>query len=471
VNEYIFVRSSLFPTKCLFQTQACKFQMFAQLQRFCAFRKPITQQNTLTQAKQKQWTQFRKLHLHEYQSQALMKPYGINIPAGSVALTADEAERIAEALHSPDLIVKAQVLAGGRGLGVFDNGFKSGVHPCHNAQQVREIADKMLGHRLFTKQTGPQGKPVNKVLVAKRYFLRRETYLAILLDRVACGPVLVGSAQGGVDIEKIAAESPDAIIKEPFDLTIGPKPEQTARMARSLGFPDILVPQVQKQISALHKFFVDKDATLVEINPFAETSAGEIVSVDCKINFDDNAAFRQKDAFSLEDLSQKDPREVQAAKFDLNYIGLDGNIGCLVNGAGLAMSTLDLIKFHGGSPANFLDIGGGASKQQVTEAIKILSQDPRVKVILINIFGGIMRCDIIALGLIAAVKELSLKIPLIVRLQGTSVIEAKQLMADSGLRIISVDDLDEAAQKACNATKILQIAEDAHLSISFELPL
>jgi len=309
------------------------------------------------------------------------------------------------------------------------------------------------------------------VLVAKRHFLRREAYLAILLDRQYGGPVMVGSAEGGVEIEKVAAENPQTIIKEGIDIDVGPRPEQTAKIAEQLGFGGPAVSLVQQQITNLFKFFVEKDATMVEVNPFAETSEGEVLCVDAKVAFDSNALFRQKDIAEMQDFSQQDPRETEAQKHDLNYIGLDGEIGCLVNGAGLAMATMDIIKHYGGNPANFLDVGGGATKQQVTEAIKILSHDPKVKVILINIFGGIMRCDVIALGLIAAVQSLSLKIPLIVRLQGTNVAEAKRLMADSGLRILSADDLDEAAQKAVKAAEIIKIAEQAKLDISFELPL
>jgi len=329
----------------------------------------------------------------------------------------------------------------------------------------------MLGHKLVTKQTGAEGRPVHKVLVAKRHFLRRETYFAILLDRQYGGPVMVGSSQGGMDIEKVAHENPDAIIKEGIDIFKGIQPEQTARMAKALGFGEEQIPEVQRQMALLYKLFVEKDALLLEINPFVETSTGEVMCMDAKINFDPNASFRQKDVFELEDMSQKDPREVEAAKADLNYIGLDGNIGCLVNGAGLAMATMDIIKLNGGNPANFLDVGGGATKQQVQEAIKILSNDPKVRVILVNIFGGIMRCDVIALGLIAAAKELALKIPLVVRLQGTNVALAKQIMNESGLRIIAADDLDVAAQKAVNASKILEIAQEGNLSVSFELPI
>lgn len=430
-----------------------------------------TRQTTSTFSKSLKHQNLRHLHLHEYQSQSLLKQYGICVPAGSVAINPDEAARIAEALATPDLVVKAQILAGGRGLGTFNNGFKGGVQLCHNPSEVRLFSEKMLGHKLITKQTGPEGKPVNSVLVCKRHFLRRETYLAIMLDRTAQGPIIIYSPQGGMDIEKVAAEFPNSIFKEPVDFSKGLKPEQTQRIAQNLGFPSDLFPQVQSQINSLYKFFLEKDATMVEINPFAETSTGEVMILDTKINFDDNAKFRQEDLFSLEDKSQMDPREVEASQYDLNYIGLDGSIGCLVNGAGLAMATLDVIKMNGANPANFLDIGGGASQQQVSAAIRIIAHDPKVKVILVNIFGGIMKCDIIALGLIAAVKELSLKIPLVVRLQGTNVKTAKQLMSESGLRLLSADDLEEAAQKAVRVSQIMDLADSGHINVSFELPL
>jgi succinyl-CoA synthetase beta subunit len=329
----------------------------------------------------------------------------------------------------------------------------------------------MLGHKLFTKQTGPDGKVVNKVLVAKRHFVRREAYFAILLDRSFGGPVMVGSSEGGVDIEKVAEENPGAIVKCGVDLDKGPSDEQSQKIATALGFKGDQVLKAQKQISNLYKFFREKDCTMLEINPMVETSDGQVMCMDAKINFDDNSEFRQRDIFELEDVLQKDSREVEAKKWDLNYIALDGSIGCLVNGAGLAMATMDIIKLHGGNPANFLDVGGGASKQQVTAAIRILNSDPKVKVILVNIFGGIMKCDIIALGLIAAATELGLRTPLIVRLQGTNVNEAKKLLADSGLRIMTADDLDDAAQKAVNANRILTLAEQSGLDVKFELPL
>lgn len=415
--------------------------------------------------------QMRLLSIHEYQSQKIMRDYGISVPQGSVASSPDEAFNVATALATPDLVVKAQVLAGGRGLGHFDNGFKGGVHKVSSPEEARDIAAKMLGHRLFTKQTGPEGKPVNKVLIAKRHYVRREGYFAILLDRAYGGPVMVGSKEGGVDIEKVAEESPNAIVKIPVNLDKGPSTDQTKKMAEAMGFSGAQVPQAQQQIGGLFKLFREKDCTMVEVNPLVETNEGTVMCMDAKLNFDDNAEFRQKEVFALEDPSQKDSREVEAKKADLNYIALDGNIGCLVNGAGLAMSTMDIIKLYGGEPANFLDVGGGASKEQITAAIRILSNDPKVKVILINIFGGILRCDILALGLIAAASELSLSIPLIVRLQGTNVDKAKDIISKSGLRIVTADDLDEAAQKAVNAYKILTLAKDAGLGVKFELPL
>lgn len=415
--------------------------------------------------------QIRQLNIHEYQSQALMKKYGIKVPSGSVAATPDEAEKIAEALNTNDLIVKAQILAGGRGLGTFEGGLKGGVQLCHNPKEMKSFAEKMIGKKLMTKQTGAEGRTVSKILVAKRHFLRRESYFAILLDRESKGPVMIASSQGGVDIEKVAAENPQAIVKEKIDVTKGPQDQQTRNLAKALGYDEKLIPDLQATMNNLYKLFMEKDALMVEVNPLAETSENEVMCIDAKINFDDNSMFRQKDIAAMEDASQKDPREVEAAKADLNYIGLDGTIGCLVNGAGLAMATMDMIQLYGGSPANFLDVGGGATQQQVTSAIKILTNDPKVKVILINIFGGIMRCDVIALGVIQAVKELSLKIPLVVRLQGTNMTEAKRVLSDSGLRILTADDLDDAAQKSVKAAQIIHLAETANLNIKFELPL
>eukprot|EP01133_Synstelium_polycarpum_P017182 gene17182-20470_t len=389
--------------------------------------------------------QKRFLNIHEFQAQKLMKTYGIDCPKGNVASTADEAEKIAEVLceAGQDLVLKAQILAGGRGKGIFTSGLKGGVHICNSSAEIKSYAKQMLGHTLVTKQTGPEGKVVNQVYIAERHYLRREMYFAILMDRKTGGPLMIGSPQGGMDIETVARESPDAIFVEAIDITKGVQPEQTLRLAQKLGISPKNIPKAQDQMTKLYNFFIKSDCTLVEINPLAETAQGEVMCMDAKLNFDDNSLFRQKDIFQLRDQSQEDPREVKASEHDLNYIGLDGSIGCLVNGAGLAMATMDIIKHYGGAPANFLDVGGGATQKQVTEAIKLISSDPKVKSILVNIFGGIMKCDVIALGIIAAVKELSIKTPLVVRLQGTNVEHAKKIMEESGLRLIAADDLDE----------------------------
>eukprot|EP01110_Echinostelium_bisporum_P004949 TRINITY_DN2221_c0_g1_i1.p1 TRINITY_DN2221_c0_g1~~TRINITY_DN2221_c0_g1_i1.p1 ORF type:complete len:445 (-),score=129.82 TRINITY_DN2221_c0_g1_i1:83-1417(-) len=415
--------------------------------------------------------QKRNLNIHEYQAQKLMKQFGINCPNGNVAETPQEAEKIAEVLNTTDMVVKAQVLAGGRGKGFFDNGFKGGVHVTSNTKDLRDYAEKMLGHTLYTKQTGPKGKPVNKVYVCERYYLRRELYFAILMDRKSGGPIIVVSTQGGMDIEAVAKDTPDQIFTEAVDIKVGPSDAQLQNLANKLGFAKDKQQEAISQMRKLYDFFIKHDCTLLEINPLAETSNGAVMAMDAKLNFDDNAYFRQKDIFQLRDRAQEDQREVRASEYDLNYIGLDGNIGCLVNGAGLAMATLDIIKLNGGNPANFLDVGGGASQKQVTEAIKIISSDPNVKSILINIFGGIMKCDVIALGLIAAVKETGIKIPLVVRLQGTNVEAARKIMDESGLRLISADDLDEAASKAVRIANIVELAQQADLDVSFQLPI
>jgi succinyl-CoA synthetase beta subunit len=413
----------------------------------------------------------RNLNIHEYQSQKLLKQFGVNCPNGSVAETPAEVEKIAEVLKTPDVVIKAQVLAGGRGKGFFDNGFKGGVHVCSSRKELVEYAEKMIGHRLFTKQTGPAGKPVNKVFVCERYYLRREMYFAITMDRKMGGPTMIVSSQGGMDIETVAKERPEAIFVQAVDIKTGPTPEQTRKAAEAMGFSSSKIQEAQEQMKKLYDFFIKHDCSLLEINPIAETSEGVVMSMDAKLNFDDNASFRQKEIFDLRDKTQEDPREVKAAEYDLNYIGLTGTIGCLVNGAGLAMATLDIITQNGGSPANFLDVGGGATQKQVSEAIKIISSDPAVKAILVNIFGGIMKCDVIALGLIAAIRENNIKIPLIVRLQGTNVEAARKLMDESGLRLIAATDLDEAAKKAVRIVDIVKLAEQADLDISFQLPL
>ncbi|KAI9188954.1 succinate--CoA ligase beta chain [Blastocladiella emersonii ATCC 22665] len=411
--------------------------------------------------------QKRNLSVHEYISADVLRQHGVKVPRGGVAHTAEEAAEVARQLATDDLVIKAQVLAGGRGKGHFTSGLQGGVKVCYEAAEIPAYAKQMLGSTLITKQTGAAGKPCNTVYVVERLYPRREYYFAILMDRKYQGPVLVGSNQGGVDIETVAAATPDAIKTMPIDIQTGLSREQARQFARDMGFPTKAVDDAAETFIKLYDVFISKDATMVEINPLAEVSTGEVVCMDAKVSFDDNADFRQADVFQLRDTTQEDPREVKAAEAKLNYIGLDGNIGCLVNGAGLAMATMDIIKLNGGDPANFLDVGGSATTQQVTDAFKIISSDPRVSAILVNIFGGIMRCDVIAQGVIEACQTLDLSIPLIVRLQGTKVDEAKKLIRESGLKIVSEDDLDEAAKKAVALSKITQIAREADVNVTF----
>lgn len=360
-------------------------------------------------------------------------------------------EKASKHLNANELVIKAQILAGGRGKGTFDNGFKGGVHLCNTPKEAGELVGKMIGHKLITNQTPKSGVLVNNVMIAEAIDIQRETYLSILMDREHFGPVIVGSQRGGTDIEEVAHENPEAIFKEAIDITKGPSQEQLIKIAKQLGFKDNLVQDAAEQIGNLYKLFYELDCTQVEVNPFAETKQGLIYAADAKMNFDDNAAFRQKEVFAMHDPTEDDPREVEAAKHNLNYIGMEGNIACMVNGAGLAMATMDIIKQHNGNPANFLDVGGGANEDQVREAFKILQADPQVKAILVNIFGGIMKCDIIAKGVIAAAKAVQLKVPLVVRLAGTNVEIGQQLLRESGLPIIIADNLDDAASKAVAA--------------------
>jgi len=345
--------------------------------------------------------------------------------------------------------MKAQVLSGGRGLGTFENGFKGGVHIISSPQQAKEYATQMLGQNLKTKQV-PNGILCNKVFLMEKVSVQKEMYLSILMDRASGGPVMVGSPKGGTSIEDVAHAHPELIFKEKIDIVQGLTQDIASNMATNLGF----IPHTTRHEKAitlmkhLYTMFRSCDCTQVEINPLAETSTGDVVVCDAKVNFDDNAAFRQKDIHAKRDTTQEDPREVEAAKWDLNYIGLFGNIGCMVNGAGLAMSTMDIIQLKGGSPANFLDVGGGANEEQVTKAFEILNADPRVKAILVNIFGGIMKCDIIAAGIINAAKNVGLKKPLVVRLEGTNVAKGQDMIAKSGIPVTLASDLDDAAQKA-----------------------
>ncbi len=393
------------------------------------------------------------MNIHEYQAKDLFVKYGVPTPAGTVASTKEEAAAAATALGGQGLVVKAQVHAGGRGKGTFKNGFKGGVHLAETAEQAADFAEKMLGQVLVTHQTGPEGKLVSKVLIAKGIDIKKEYYLAILMDRATERPIIVISSEGGMNIEEVAEHTPDKIINEPVDPALGLQSYQCKKLAKAVGLGSDKLRAFEKVLTSLYKLFMACDCSMVEINPLVETPAGEILALDAKFNFDDNALYRHPEISAMRDVTEEDPREVEASKYELNYIGLDGNIACMVNGAGLAMATMDIIKHCGGDPANFLDVGGGAKEDQVREAFRILCADPKVEAILVNIFGGIMKCDIIAQGIINAAKTIELRVPLIVRLEGTNVALGRQLLQDSGLPIITATDLADAAAKAVQAAK------------------
>jgi succinyl-CoA synthetase beta subunit len=393
------------------------------------------------------------MNIHEYQARELFNKFGVTTPPGNVARTPEEAELVAKSLGEKKCVIKAQIHAGGRGKGTFTSGFKGGVHLADNPEKVREYATQMLGKTLVTHQTGAEGRVVNQVLVAEATDIARELYFAVLIDRATSAPVVVASTEGGVDIESVAEKTPDKIIREPVDPLLGFQPYQARKLAGQLGFKPGQINAAAKLFMGIYKTFVASDCSLVEVNPLVVTKSGAVLALDAKFNFDDNALFRHSDIMAMRDVAEEDPREVEASKFNLNYIGLDGNIACLVNGAGLAMATMDIIQHYGGSPANFLDVGGGASEEQVTEAFKILIADKNVKAILVNIFGGIMKCDVIGQGIINAAKAVSLNIPLVVRLEGTNVEQGKKLLKDSGLALIAADDLADAAQKVVEAAK------------------
>jgi len=411
--------------------------------------------------------QQRQLSVHEHVSMSLLKEAGVPTPKFGLAKTAAEAKKIAEDIAGNDLVVKAQVLAGGRGKGHFANYPKGGVQLVYSPEEVEESAKGMIGDFLITKQTGAEGRICNSVMVTERKYTRKEFYIAFMNERSMNGPCCIASSEGGVNIEEVAASNPDAIVKFPIDCVEGLSQAGAEEIATKIGVQPEKVPEVSQILLNLYKLFQDKDASMVEINPFAEDNTGSFVCLDAKLKFDDNADFRQKGVFDQRDWSQEDAREVEAANYNLNYIALDGDIGCMVNGAGLAMATMDIIKLHGGSPANFLDVGGGATADQVKEAFKIITGDPKVNALLVNIFGGIMRCDVIAEGIIAAARELNLSTPIVVRLQGTNVDEAKVLIATSGMKILPVSDLDEAARLAVKLSKIVEIARDAHVLVNF----
>ncbi|KAH9422718.1 succinyl-coenzyme A synthetase beta subunit, ADP-forming [Dermatophagoides pteronyssinus] len=413
----------------------------------------------------------RFLNVHEYVAMEILQNGGVKVPRFGVASTPEEAVEISKRLGENDFVVKAQVLTGGRGRGHFSSGLKGGVKLVYTPEEVREVASKMLGHSLITKQTGEKGMICNKVMIVERLYPRREYYFAIMLERAYQGPVIIASSQGGMAIEDVAKESPEAIITMPVDIVNGLSLEMAMDVVRKIGFHPNSHEHAAQLLINLYKLFLDKDASMIEINPMIEDSNGQVLCIDAKCRFDDNAEFRQKDIYEQKDTTQIDVREVEAQAANLNYISLDGDIGCLVNGAGLAMATMDIIKLHGGSPANFLDVGGGATAQQVKEAFRIISSDSKVQAILVNIFGGIMRCDVIAEGIIAAAQTLKLKIPIVVRLQGTNVDDAKALIASSNLRILACDNLEEAAKMVVKMSAIIGLARSASVDVNFELPI
>ena len=381
------------------------------------------------------------------------------MPKGSNAESAESAREIAENIGNDDMVIKAQVLAGGRGKGTFDNGLKGGVRVIYSPYEAEVFAKQMIGHKLVTKQTGEDGRLCSSVYICERKFARREFYLAILMDRATQAPVIVASSQGGVDIETVAKETPDAIKTTNIDINVGVTDEIAHGIAANLGFSEQCVEPAKDTIKKLYQIFREKDATQVEINPLSETTDHKVLCMDAKFGFDDNADFRQKEIFSWRDTTQEDADEVRAAKSNLNFIKLDGDIGCLVNGAGLAMATMDIIKLNGGQPANFLDVGGGATPAAIKEAFELITSDPKVTAIFVNIFGGIVRCDHIAHGLINTAQTLDLKVPIIARLQGTNVEEARRLIDDSGMKIFSIEDLQTAAEKSVQLSKVVKMGE------------
>ncbi len=394
------------------------------------------------------------MNLHEYQAKQLLKKHGVTVPAGDPCTSVAEARSIADRLFDGGTelaVIKAQIHAGGRGKGTFKSGFQGGVHLCKSAADVEEKAKAMLGEVLVTKQTGEAGRQVNTLLIASAEEIVSEFYLAVLLDRATGRPVVMASTEGGMDIEEVAEKTPDKIVRESVDPALGLMPFQGVKIAARLGVPAALIGKTAKLIRGVYETYDKSDASLVEINPLCLVKGAEgkedISAVDAKISIDDNALYRHPDIQEMRDLGEEAPLEIEASKFDLNYIKLDGSIACLVNGAGLAMATMDIIKHFGGNPANFLDVGGGATTEQVTAAFRIILSDPNVNGILVNIFGGIMQCDVIAKGIVAAARETQLSLPLVVRLEGNNVALGKQILDESGLTIISGDSMSDAAQK------------------------
>jgi succinyl-CoA synthetase beta subunit len=398
------------------------------------------------------------MNLHEFQAKQLLAQYGVPVPPGEVCDSAEAAKTLAENLFAKGetlVVIKSQIHAGGRGKGTFKSGFQGGVKLCRTAEEVFEKARAMLGNVLVTKQTGPEGRLVSKLLVSGAPTIKKELYCAVLLDRAAARPILMASTEGGMDIEQVAAEQPEKIIREIINPAVGLMPFQGRKLSVALGLKGDLIAAGARMFAGLYKTWWECDASMVEINPLCIVAGRDgkesLLAIDAKMSLDDNALYRHPNIQAMRDLSEEAPLEIEAGKFNLNYIMLDGSIACLVNGAGLAMATMDIIQHYGGSPANFLDVGGGASKEQVTAAFKIILSDPHVKGILVNIFGGIMDCNVIATGIVAAVKETGLKLPLVVRLEGNNVAAGRKTLAESGVSIIPGDSMADAAQKVVNA--------------------
>jgi succinyl-CoA synthetase beta subunit len=386
------------------------------------------------------------MNIHEYQGKEVLRQYGVTVPNGKVAFTVEEAVEAAKELGTQVCVVKAQIHAGGRGKA-------GGVKVAKNLEEVRTYASEILGKTLVTHQTGPEGKEVKRLLIEEGCDIKKEYYVGLVLDRATSRVVLMASEEGGTEIEEVAEQTPEKIFKEEIDPVVGLTPFQARRIAFNINIPKELVNQAVKFMMGLYNAYIEKDCSIAEINPLVVTGDGKVMALDAKLNFDANALYRQKDILALRDLEEEDPKEIEASKYDLSYISLDGNIGCMVNGAGLAMSTMDIVKHYGGEPANFLDVGGGATAEKVTEAFKIILSDPNVKGIFVNIFGGIMKCDVIATGVVEAAKQVGLEVPLVVRLEGTNVDLGKQILNESGLNIVAAESMADGAQKIVSLVK------------------
>lgn len=394
------------------------------------------------------------MNIHEYQAKQLFEDFGLPVVKGVAVKNADQFDDALSQFNEGSIVVKSQIHAGGRGKGTFKDGYQGGVKVCGSIDEAREAASRMLGNVLVTKQTGPEGRKVKTVYFNESCEIAKEYYLAITLDRSTSKAVIIASTEGGVDIETVAESTPEKILRVPIDPATGIMPFHKRAVAFGLGFSDKgYMRQLDKLLDGLYRMYWEKDASLLEINPLVTTEDGKLIALDAKVGFDENALFRQEDIRDMRDLDEEDPKEVEAGRHGLSYIALDGDIACLVNGAGLAMATMDIIKHFGGSPANFLDVGGGASEEAVTEAFKIILSDPNVKGILVNIFGGIMSCQKIAKGVIGAAQNVEIRVPLVVRLEGNEVEEGKRLLAESNLPIIAADDLSDAARKVVGAVK------------------